>query len=251
MGFSSQEYLSVCHSLLCWTMFCQKSPPWPICLGWPYKAWLIVSLSSTRLWSMWSDWLVFCDCGFLSVCCLMEKDKRLMEAYWSERLRGKLGLFLMGWAILSKSWIQFSVDGWGCVSSLLFDQKPNYGRGNEDRGDLLQKVPCTHSCTQYPQPCSRPPVTHTSVRDSWTLRRVWVSLLWGHCSFLLGLGVHKILFVPFKSLFPQSFVSSGGSMVGLMATSFKRAYAIPKPTQNCCCSPLLTHTSAGDSQTQF
>ena len=160
----------------------------------------------------------------------MEKDKRLMEAYWSERLRGKLGLFLMGWAILSKSWIQFSVDGWGCVSSLLFDQKPNYGRGNEDRGDLLQKVPCTHSCTQYPQPCSRPPVTHTSVRDSWTLRRVWVSLLWGHCSFLLGLGVHKILFVPFKSLFPQSFVSSGGSMVGLMATSFKRAYAIPRST---------------------
>ena len=26
------------------------------------------------------DWLVFCDCGFQSVCLLMEKDKRLMEA---------------------------------------------------------------------------------------------------------------------------------------------------------------------------
>ena len=26
------------------------------------------------------DWLVFCDCGFQSVCPLMEKDKRLMEA---------------------------------------------------------------------------------------------------------------------------------------------------------------------------
>ena len=35
---------------------------------------------------MWSDWLVFCDCGFLSVCPLMEKDKRLMEASWWERL---------------------------------------------------------------------------------------------------------------------------------------------------------------------
>ena len=166
-------------------------------------------------------------------------------------LRGKLGLFLMGWAILSKSWIQFSVDGWGCVSSLLFVQKPNYGGGNEDHGDLLQKVPCTHSCTQYPQPCSRPPVTHTSVRDSWTLRRVWVSLLWGHFSFLLGPGAHKILFVPFKSLFPQFFVSSGGSMLGLMAISSKRAYAIPKSTNSPCCSPLLTHTSTGDSQTQF
>ena len=36
----------VCHSLLQWTMFCQNSPPWPVCLGWPYTAWLIVSLSS-------------------------------------------------------------------------------------------------------------------------------------------------------------------------------------------------------------
>ena len=26
------------------------------------------------------DWLVFCDCGFQSVCALMEKDKRLIEA---------------------------------------------------------------------------------------------------------------------------------------------------------------------------
>ena len=30
-------------------------------------------------------------------------------------LRGKLGLVLMGGAMLSKSLIQFSVDGWGCV----------------------------------------------------------------------------------------------------------------------------------------
>ena len=36
---------------------------------------------------------VFCDCGFHSVCPLMEKDKRLMEASWWERLRGRLGLF--------------------------------------------------------------------------------------------------------------------------------------------------------------
>ena len=27
------------------------------------------------------DWLVFCDCGFQSVCPPMEKDKRLMEAF--------------------------------------------------------------------------------------------------------------------------------------------------------------------------
>ena len=33
--------------------------------------------------------------------------------------------------------------------------------------------------------------------------QVWVSLLWSHCSFLLGPGAHKVLFVPTKSLFPR------------------------------------------------
>ena len=35
-----------------------------------------------------------------------------------------------------------------------------------------------------------------------THREVWVSLLWGHCSFLLGPGAHKVLFVPSKSVSP-------------------------------------------------
>ena len=41
-----------------------------------------------------------------------------------------------------------------------------------------------------------------------THRQVWFSLWLGHCSFLLGPGVHKVLFVPPKSLFPQSCGSS-------------------------------------------
>ena len=45
----------------------------------------------------------------------------------------------------------------------------NDGRGNEDNGDLLQKVPCRPCYTQCPQPCSRPPLTHASARDSLTL----------------------------------------------------------------------------------
>ena len=47
----------------------------------------------------------------------MEKDKRLMEASYSDELG----------AMLSKSLIQFSVDGQGCGPSLLFDLRPNYG----------------------------------------------------------------------------------------------------------------------------
>ena len=57
--------------------------------------------------------------------------------------------------------------------------------------------------------------------------QVWVSFFCGHF-FLLDPGAHKVLFVPSKSLFVKSCVSSGSSMVGLMATSSKRAYAIPK-----------------------
>ena len=51
--------------------------------------------SQSRLWSMWSVWLVFCDCGFQSVCPLMDKDK---EAPWWERLtKGETGSWSDGW----------------------------------------------------------------------------------------------------------------------------------------------------------
>ena len=44
--------------------------------------------------------------------------------------------------MLSKSLIQFSVDGQGYIPSLLFDLRPNYAGGNEDNDDFLQKVSC-------------------------------------------------------------------------------------------------------------
>ena len=57
---------------------------------------------------------------------------------------GETGLVLISRAMLSKSLTQFSVVVQGCVPSLLFNLMPNYGGGNEDNGDLLQKV---HACT--------------------------------------------------------------------------------------------------------
>ena len=91
LGFSRQE---------CWSGLPFPSPVdhvlselSTIHLGWPYMTWLIVSLSYTKLWSMWSFWWVFCDCGFHSLCLLMdEEDKRLVEAFWWEGLAvGKTG----------------------------------------------------------------------------------------------------------------------------------------------------------------
>ena len=74
-----------------------------------------------------------------------------------------------------------------------------------------------------------------------TDRQVWLSFLWSHCSFLLGPGAYKVLFVPSKSLFPQSCVSSGGSTGGLMAISSKRAYAIPRSAAPRAPAPAAVH----------
>ena len=100
---------------------------------------------------------------------------------------------------------------------LFFDLRPNYDGGNEDNGYLLQKeafgAPNPAAGHLHPMPLIETP------GHSWaSLGR----LLWGHCSFLLGLVAHKVWSVPSKSLFPQSCVSSAGSMMGLMVTSCKR-----------------------------
>ena len=60
----------------------------------------------------------------------------------------------MGGTMISKSLIQFSVDGWGCIPSLLFDLRPNFCGSNKDNGDLLQKVPCTHCSLSAPNPAA-------------------------------------------------------------------------------------------------
>ena len=87
--------------------------------------------------------------------------------------------------------------------------------------------------------------------------QVWVSLLWSHCSFLLDPAVHKVLFVPSKSLFPQSCVISGGSVVGLVATSSEglMPYAgllhpEPLPLQQDAADPYLHRTHSNTAQAQ-
>ena len=80
---------------------------------------------------------------------------------------------------------------------------PKYGRGNEDNGDLLQKIPCMDCYTEFPQPCSRPPLAPASTGDSWTVTgksEIVSYMVTAPFSWIL---VHKILFVPSKSLFPS------------------------------------------------
>ena len=78
--------------------------------------------------------------------------------------------------------------------------------------------------------------------------------MWGHCSFLLGTGAHKVLFVSSKNLFPQLCVSSklyGGINGNLLQEGLCHTQVCCTQSPCPCDRPLLTHTSAGDTQTQL
>ena len=109
--------------------------------------------------------MVFSLCAFWAI-----RIRGLWKLFYGrDWLWGKLGLVLMGRAMLSKCLIQFALDGQGCVPYLLLDLRWNYVWVNEDNWDLLQKVLCRHFWTQCPWSCSRPPLNHTFSGDSWTL----------------------------------------------------------------------------------
>ena len=89
--------------------------------------------------------------------------------------------------MLSQSFVQFSVDGRGCVPSLLFDLRPNYGGGDEDNG-----MP---GPTQCPQPCSshRPPTPRLETPGH--SRAALGQSLVGSLLLSPGPGAHKVFFV--------------------------------------------------------
>ena len=159
-------------------------------------------------------------------------------------------------AILSKSLIQFSVDRWGCVPSLLFDLRPIYGGGNEDKErDLLQKVPCTHFCAQCPQPCSRPPPTHASAGDSWTLTGKSGSVSCGVTAPFSWVLVHtRFSLCPPRVCLPvlcKFWGLSGGVNCDLLLEGLYHTQVYCTQCPCPCSSLLLTCASVGDTQTQF
>ena len=159
----------------------------------------------------------------------------------------------MGRAMLSKSLIQFSIDGRGCVPSLLFDLRPNYGGGNEDNGDLLQKVPCTQCCTQYHQPCSshrRPMLLPETPEYSW------VSLGQSLARSLLlppGSWCTRFCLCPPRVCCPglcKFWWLYGGVNGDLLQEGLYHTQVCRTQSPCPCGSPLLTRTSPGDTQRQ-
>ena len=92
------------------------------------------------------------------------------------------------------------------------------------------------------------PHIHWKLLD--THGQVWVSLLWGHCSFVLGPGAQGSVCALQESVSPilcKFWWLYGGVNGDLLQEGLCH-------TQICCTQsprPLLTHTFAGDTQTLF
>ena len=160
----------------------------------------------------------------------------------------------MGGAILSKSLIQFSVDGQSSAPSLLFDLRPNYGGGNEDNSDFLPKVPCTHCCIQCPDPAiggrRLTPPLETPGHSQASLGQSLVG------SLLLSPGswCKRFCLCPPRVYFPvlcKFWQLYGGFNGHLLQEGLCQTQVCCTQSPCPCGSPLLNRTSTGDAQTQF
>ena len=75
----------------------------------------------------------------------------------------------------------------------------------------------------------------------------WVSFLWGHCSFLLGPGVHKVLFVASKSPVSSVLCKLWWLYGGVNGALLQRAYAVARSAvPRALRQASADRTSAGD-----
>ena len=84
--------------------------------------------------------------------------------------------------------------------------------------------------------------------------QVWVSLLWGHCSFLLGPDLHKVFFCALQESVSPVLCKFWQLYDGVNGYLPKRAYAIsrsavPRAPAPVAGRPLVTCTSSGDTHT--
>ena len=133
----------------------------------------------------------------------------------------------------------------------MFDLRPKYSGGNEGNGNLLQKVPYTHYCTRVPDPVAghrQPtPLLETSGHSQATQGQSLVG------SLLLSPGswcTQGSLCALRESVF-QFWWLYGGVNGDLFQESLChiQVYCTKSPCPYG--RPLLTHTFARDSQTQF
>ena len=118
-----------------------------------------------------------------------------------------------------------------------------YSPWRRKESDTLEKDLCQHA--RVPRTvlliASDTIEGHCQPKLLWKLldthRQVCLSLSWHHCSVLLVPGARKVLFVPSKSLFPQSC----GSSVNQIPLAFKIKF--PGGSQSLCQIPRLENLS--------
>ena len=156
-----------------------------------------------------------------------------------------MGLFLMGRAMLSKSLIQFYVDGQGCVPSLLFDLNSNYVEVMKIMVTSFKRSYAGNATLSGPNPAAGHHQTTLLPGTS------------GHSQASLGQSlVGSLLFSP-GSWYAQGFVCAlqesvspvlckfwwlyGRVFVNLLQESLCHTQAYCTQSSCPCSSPLMTH----------
>ena len=115
-------------------------------------------------------------------------------------LRENLGLVLMGETMLSKSLIQFTVEGWAVFPPCCLAWGQTMVEVMKIMATSFKRSYAGTATLSAPDP-AQATANHASARLLVTHRQVWVSLLWGHCSWVL---VHtRFCLYPPRVCFPS------------------------------------------------
>ena len=112
---------------------------------------------------------------------------------------GKLGLVLMDKAMLSKSLIQFSVDGWSCVPFLLF----TWHQAMVEVMIMVNSFKRSHACTSIVHALNPAAGRHrpTPLRETPGHTGKSGSVSWRVTSPFFWILVHKVLLCPLRVYF--------------------------------------------------
>ena len=154
-------------------------------------------------------------------------------------LWGNLTLALMGRAMLSNSLVSFLLLGRA-------DLRPNYvGVMAIMVTSFKTTYASCHSsldcCIQCPRPCSRPLLTHVSARNPGHSQASLAQSLVGSLLLLPGSWCTQGFVCALRESVSPVLCKFCGSMVGLMVTSSKRAYAIPRSAAPIASAPAAGH----------
>ena len=158
----------------------------------------------------------------------------------------------MGEAMLSKSLIQFSIDGWSCVPSLLFTWTQTMVEVMKIKVTSFKGSHAGTATLSAPNPAAGHLQPTPVLQTPGHLQASLGQSLWGHCTFSWAL-MHRVLLCPPRVYFPvlcNFWQLCGGVNGDLLQEGLCHTQVCCTQSPCPCCSSLLTLTSTGDAQTQ-